>query len=183
MTQVADTSLSKESEYNPKWSPDGNQILFPFRKGIYVVNVDGSDIKKLRYRAGSLVGSPEWSPDGSKIAFVSDDGINIMNADGTKERYLILSDEWRADVWSEWSPDGSKIVFLSKKFRWSIPVPPWQVQHMELIRNEIYVMDADGSNKILLADYWDVVSHPVWLPRKRGVEVTEDSVVIPGPVP
>lgn len=107
---------------------------------------------------------PAWSPTHEQIAFVSDvsgfEEIWIANRDGSGPRQLTAVDV--ADVASEsgkngfvpeasghpsWSPDGSKIVF------WSTRTGDQQ----------IWVMNADGSNPYLLSpsryDDWN----PVWV--------------------
>ena len=63
------------------WSPDGNLIAFasnrdtgppynPYNLDIYVMNADGSNVRRivddLEYDVG-----PQWSPDGRKILFVT----------------------------------------------------------------------------------------------------------------
>jgi Tol biopolymer transport system component len=77
------------------WSPDGTRIAFSSNRdenyGIYVMNADGSNIRKLTSDSGNDV-SPTWSPDGLCIAFSSDrDGdyeIYAMNADGSNQTKL-----------------------------------------------------------------------------------------------
>ena len=81
--------------------------------------------------------NPSWSPNGAKIVFGTqrhgnaDHTIYVINADGTGESRLM--DSSNCGQWScnetelpAWSPDGAKIAFGSS--------------------NQIYVMNADGSN-------------------------------------
>ncbi|HEY3210808.1 MAG TPA: hypothetical protein VGL18_13655 [Actinomycetota bacterium] len=119
------------------WSPDGTRIAFmsqePGASGndpdynIYVMNADGTGIRRLTETPGSD-GFPSWSLDGSKIAFSStrDDCANsdradcrttgdigpfhslyVMNADGSDQHRL--TDRFAQFV--DWSPDGSYLVF------------------------------------------------------------------------
>lgn len=85
--------------FHPAFSPDGKKIVFALRKDefkdyeIYVINTDGSGLKKLatgRY--------PDWSPDGSKIVFTKysywgkyEEGngqLWVMDKDGANQRQL-----------------------------------------------------------------------------------------------
>jgi Tol biopolymer transport system component len=93
ITSVTEGSASV-SDQEPAWSPDGSRIAFARATGgqldIYVMNVDGSQARKLSNSAGND-GSPAWSPDGTKIAFsaqLGDNEIYVINADGSRERRL-----------------------------------------------------------------------------------------------
>jgi hypothetical protein len=83
------------SDTNPEASPDGKKVAFmSLRDGnweIYVMNIDGSEIKRLTNN-GDTDGLPIWSPDGQTIAFASDRSeewaIWAMNPDGSNQRML-----------------------------------------------------------------------------------------------
>ena len=79
---------------------------------IYVMNVDGSSLKRLTSNS-SIDGLPTWSPNGRSIAFVSNQGgawgVWVMNADGSGRRRLFaiggggLAVDWQHEQIS-WGP-------------------------------------------------------------------------------
>jgi len=87
------TNNIAKDEY-PKWSPDGNKILFAsardLKEEIYIMDSDGNNQIRLTYSIEEN-SNPVFSPDGEKIAFLRwyDNGTNadiyIMNKDGTSE--------------------------------------------------------------------------------------------------
>jgi Tol biopolymer transport system component len=102
-------------------------------KEIYVMNVDGSGLKRLtNYEFDDAM--PRWSPDGRQIAFVSwRDGnweIYLMNSGGSA--VTRLTDDPASDLGPRWSPDGQRIVFYSDRDG----------------NQEIYLMAADGSGQV-----------------------------------
>jgi len=95
----------------------GRKIAFtggivPLGSDVYVMNRDGSDLRRLTDSPG-FDGGPAWSPDGSKLAFASKrdggSGIYLMRPDGTDVSRII--DEV-AICCPAWSPDGSRIAFV-----------------------------------------------------------------------
>lgn len=125
------------------WSPDGNLIAFasnrdtgypynPYNMDIYVMNADGSNLRRIVDDPEYDVG-PQWSPDGSKILFMTGRNGNfdvyITNADGTEQKNL-TADYDGSDGAPVWSIDGHNIAF-SRKIEG---------------KDHLFVMDSDGAN-------------------------------------
>ncbi len=103
------TVNSNSDDLAPRWSPDGKKIVFTsLRSGknlIYVMNADGSNVKKVSDQPGF---GPTWSPDGKMIMFTVQQGNNtntelyVVNLDGSgltrvtyTENFLEDSPDWR----------------------------------------------------------------------------------------
>jgi TolB protein len=127
---------------DPDWSPDGSKIAFDGThrwrgpasttpSGVFVVNADGSERRRLTQGGGS----PAWSPDGRKIAFERDGEIYVMKADGSERRRLTQDG---GDI--AWSPDGKMIAF----------------ERDDATGTELVVMTADGrgERRLMRSDSW-----------------------------
>jgi Tol biopolymer transport system component len=123
------------------WSPDGKQITFGSSRNdgnIYVINADGSGLKKLSGNEASdqsiVYERPSFSPDGSKILYSAGTGSNhdiyVMNADGSSP--VPLTTDPANDWGPAWSPDGNKIIFSSGRVG----------------KIKLFLMNADGSDQI-----------------------------------
>lgn len=81
---------------SPRWSPNGNKILFRSRYDLYTVNKDGSNLTRLTVNPENptsatgdicvnIKGIPTWSEDGAKIAFVGTS--YVLTGDGPSTSY------------------------------------------------------------------------------------------------
>ena len=75
---------------DPKWSPDGNQILYVVSgsgfSNLYLMNADGTDQNSVSTDPATYDTTPSWSADGKSIVFASARGdgyhLYVMSADG-----------------------------------------------------------------------------------------------------
>jgi len=141
---------------------------------IYTANPDGSDLKLLTdapgYNAEATI-----TRDGKHIVFTStrngDLDIYTMDADGKNVKQL--THELGYDGGPFWSYDGKKIVYRAEH-----PQTPEQIADYQdllskgLIRPgnlEIWVMNADGSNKHQVTHNGAANFAPYWLPDGRRI--------------
>jgi Tol biopolymer transport system component len=140
------------NDFDPRWSPNGKQVLFERTSDVWVVDADGANAHRLVTGARNA----QWSPDGKRIAFVMDayymvdDRLVVANADGSRLRAV---SEPGAFTQFAWRPDGGALAFVSNQGD----------------RIRLYVADApDFEPRPLLRD---VESAPAWSPSGRSLAV------------
>jgi Tol biopolymer transport system component len=73
------------------WSPDGSRLVFGCQEGVWLIDADGSGLRRLTNDASN----PQWSPDGTQIAFrrpafpgSRTQTVEISSTDGTDVRSI-----------------------------------------------------------------------------------------------
>jgi TolB protein len=103
--------LLKENCTSPMWSFDGKKIAFIQDEILFVMNADGTGVKRLTSEFESE--TPRWCPSGAELAYIDKrnfrSSIYKINADDTKVTQITGTD---VNAYSfSWSPDGQKIVY------------------------------------------------------------------------
>jgi len=160
--------------------PVGGQIVFvrtPVFGGpttawsdVYVMNPDGTGVRRVLGNSQRAYQSPVWSPDAAKMALIADpnnayagDGtLAIANADGSHLHVLRTVTPVSSPAWS---PDGRQIAFTEGQ------------------GNAIVVVNADGSGSRQIvparnARISGTVGEPSWSPDGRQVAFVAGSAEV-----
>jgi len=149
------TFFENTNAYNPRWSPDGEQIVFTsdtmvttLGLTLTIMNADGTDIRPLKilneeHQLALPGDNPVWSPDGTKIAYdlcidceLGGNNYEIFIYVFTTDEVTQITDSQSMDTNPSWSYDGKNISFSSNR------------DHIEegYLKRDIYTMDSDGNN-------------------------------------
>ena len=149
-------------------SPDGSQITYMAQPAIesgdsvdiWRMDSDGSNKTAVTDNAFGEY-EPTWSPDSSKIVFMRQytGGQDLFRVDANGSNDVNLTNSPNGyECCAEYSPDGSKIAFTTSGDVDGDPKTPAETD------NEIFVIDANGSNLTRLTDNTAQDVGPTWSP-------------------
>ncbi len=105
--------LADFDSWNPAWSPDGQYVAMASSSGVYVMNAEGKEQRRL---TTTQTWQPSWSSDGRFIAYLSDNGneqprpeLWLMDSNGRNQRRLTASGCWGY----AWSSTGYSLTLTS----------------------------------------------------------------------
>jgi hypothetical protein len=95
----------------PRWSPDGNSILFSSDQdgshGLWVVSADGTGQRRIFQNLASPAVHGSWSPDGDSLAFVRCEAFcqvyRLVIGDTTPQQLTFSEDD---KLGTDWGPNG-----------------------------------------------------------------------------
>jgi len=165
-----------------KFSPDGKKaglsIVNEKKKIVELWLLDIETKEQIKLTDGPHDVNPMWSWDGKRIAFSGMKGKDktpeIYVVDTNGKNLLQLTNTSLHESSPSWSPDNKKIVFTAEPYKtWisgtSTPIYYQEPENEEDYDSEIYVMNADGTNRIQLThnlvDDW----MPTWSPDGKWI--------------
>ena len=155
------------------WSPDGRDIAYEAKGGVWVVPSSGGEPRQL---VESDVGDHAWSPDGKEIAFIKKLSVSTVKVKTGEIKQILdlkahnLDGEYAWDL--EWSPDGKKLGFIcsrnsESRYRiWFVSVPEGNL--MELAEDDpgdkyYFSWSPDGKKVAYNSDrYFKVRTGTLW---------------------
>ena len=155
-------------ETNPRWSPDGSQLLFLTNGGVSIAPALGGSARPVI--AGSIaskVTCATWSPDGRQIAYAhADSMLSRTLADQTTKTLARLAEPYGCT----WSPNGKWIAFavgnagfLSLNASFGNAAP-----------SSLYIVPAAGGEARAVTDAKSMHEAPEWSPDSRTLFFVSD---------
>lgn len=166
------------------FNPAATKIAFKGRRrvsgntnnNLFVMNADGTNQTPLTFFTGILnyAGNPNFNHNGTRIVYEALAGnlsnyntdIYAINPDGTNTTRLTTAAGYDTDP--AYSPDGSKIVFISQRNGGG--------NNNNDIYNEVYIMNADGTNQTRLTNTTESEYEPTFTPDGTKIAFSRNRV-------
>ena len=141
-------NTSKRALDNPSVSPDASMLAFDDSLSLPATGTsDGAGLG-----GAGIISSTQLNPVYvRRICVVDFDGTNLVQLTTSKEKY--------DDTYSTWSPDGKRIAFMSNRAGG---------------KNQIYVMNADGTGQTQITNDTFENHDPAWSPDGAYIAYVSD---------
>jgi len=140
-------------EYQPRWSPDGSQILFLRPEGVFVASSLGGSARQVA--AGSFAGA-SWLPDGARVLLVRTTSLAIVPLAGGAEKKLM---DGGTDLHScAWSPTGEWVACSDGNSQSVLPGRGFA----NVAPSAIVIAPAAGGAFVTVAERTGVNLSPTW---------------------
>ena len=146
--------VGRGTNYNPKFSPNGNEVLFTSDRGDHsFIGIYSSVTKKIRWISPDVSNDafPSWSPDGKQVVFIRTSGIKINQLvnylEGVKFSICVADADalTSKSIWKSPSDDGGFAQDREKPLAWtSSNRILFYSEHTGW--NHIFSMNPDGSD-------------------------------------
>jgi dipeptidyl aminopeptidase/acylaminoacyl peptidase len=197
---TVEDSLAIHRVAAPKFSPDGNWILYTETEWDRKNDRQVSHLFVTRFPGGAPVKltagekgetAPQWAPDGSRIAFLADRGaadakngnqIWIIRPNGG-EAEKITSEESAIKEF-QWAPDGKRLAFVvadtpkDKADREKRKKDKFDAILVDAgyTYSHLWIMSVDGTSKKRVTDGGFSVSNPRWSPDSKSIAYVQSGM-------
>jgi len=168
-TSLVQLTRNTNDEWQPRLSPLRNKVAYVSHENlephIFTMDRDGHNQMKISRRPITGYNNPgrglAWSPSGDRVIYANYDRLSFIQYDGTLEGVITIAPANRHYKDLDYSSDGTMIVA--------------QTMGVNANDNEIYLMNADGTNPIVLVSNLEgIIEAPSFSPDSKKVIYTRD---------